>query len=88
MISSIEQELKSAGVEQSNHRPDSDVAPEHWTYASYRNEHKSNRAGSSNQHKNLEAEPFFQLVSFSDSASGSSRSGTEHQTLLSPPWAR
>ncbi|KTB82051.1 type III effector [Pseudomonas syringae] len=88
MISSIEQELKSAGVAQSNNRPDSDVAPGHWAYASYRNEHNSNRAGSSHQHKNLEAEPFFQLVSFSDAASGASRSSTDQHALLPPPWAR
>ncbi|MCJ2371267.1 type III effector [Pseudomonas sp. RGM 3321] len=88
MISSIEQELSAAGVRQSSHRPDSDVSPGHWSYASYRNEHKSNRSGTSNQHKNLEAEPFFQLVSFSDGASGSSRSSADHQALLPPPWAR
>ncbi len=59
MISSIEQELSAAGVRQSSHRPDSDVSPGHWSYASYRNEHKSNRSGTSNQHRNPEAEPFF-----------------------------
>ncbi|MGN2434960.1 type III secretion system effector phosphothreonine lyase [Pseudomonas syringae] len=88
MISSIERELHAAGVPQSNHRPESDVAPGHWAYASYRNEHRSERAGSSSQANELEREPFFKLVSFPDLAASPVKSGASSRSLMPPPWNR
>ncbi|WP_024666873.1 type III secretion system effector phosphothreonine lyase [Pseudomonas syringae] len=88
MISSIERELHTAGVQQSNNRPASDVAPGHWAYASYRNEHRSERAGSSSQANELEKEPFFQLVSFPDVAASPVKSGASSRSLMPPPWTR
>ncbi|KPZ14702.1 type III secretion system effector phosphothreonine lyase [Pseudomonas syringae group genomosp. 3] len=88
MISSIERELHTAGVQQSNNRPASDVAPGHWAYASYRNEHRSERAGSSSQANELEKEPFFKLVSFPDVAASPVKSGASSRSLMPPPWTR
>jgi phosphothreonine lyase len=44
-------------------RPESDVAPDHWNYLSYRNEKRSDRQGSEEQTRALQREPFFRLVS-------------------------
>ncbi|WP_082896016.1 type III effector [Pseudomonas antarctica] len=86
MLLSIEHELRSAGVAQSNNRPSSDIAPPHWQYASYRNENSSGRAGSSNQSNALEAEPFFQLTAFPDTSPTSASSNPSHRSLLPSPW--
>ncbi|RMP24365.1 Type III effector phosphothreonine lyase [Pseudomonas coronafaciens pv. atropurpurea] len=88
LISSIEHELRAAGIAQSRNRPASDVAPGHWAYASYRNEHKSERAGSSSQANELETEPFFQLVSFPDVAASPVNANAGNRSLLPPPWTR
>lgn len=91
MISNIEDELRHANVAPSNHRPASDVASQHWQFASYRNENSSDRTGSSSQSHSLESEPFFQLIAFPDAppaspASASSR--RSHSSLLPPPWEK
>ncbi|RKP48235.1 type III effector phosphothreonine lyase [Trinickia fusca] len=44
-------------------RPESDVAPDHWNYVSYRNEFRSGREGGEAQAESLKNEPFFKLVS-------------------------
>ncbi|WP_286089071.1 hypothetical protein [Pseudomonas sp. MWU13-3659] len=44
-------------------KPDSDVSADHWAYASYRQEHRSNREGSAEQHQALREEPFFRVIS-------------------------
>lgn len=44
-------------------RPESDVAPDHWSYVSYRNEFRSGREGGEAQAESLKNEPFFKLVS-------------------------
>ncbi|KAA8691291.1 Type III effector phosphothreonine lyase [Pseudomonas caricapapayae] len=88
MISSIEHALRAAGVAQSRHRPASDVAPGHWAYASYRNEHRSERAGSASQVNELQTEPFFQLVSLPDMAASPAMPNAGSRSLLPPPWTR
>ncbi len=66
LVATIEQELRAAGIGQSEHKPASDVSARDWQFTSYRNENRSGRAGSPDQSAALKQEPFFQLVSFAD----------------------
>ncbi len=86
MLISIENELRGAGISPSSHRPASDVAPQHWQFASYRNEHTSDRAGSAGQSSALTQQPFFQLVAFADASPTSAGSSRSHRSMLPPPW--
>lgn len=88
MIKSVEHELRQAGIAPSTHRPTSDVASQHWQFASYRNEKSSDRGNSPTQHQGLEHEPFFQLVAFPDASPTSASSMRSHSSLLPPPWDR
>lgn len=86
MLMSIEHELRNAGVAPSNNKPASDVAPQHWQFASYRNEHSSDRSGSPGQSSALAQQPFFQLVAFPDASPTSASSSRSHRSMLPPPW--
>lgn len=86
MLASIENELRQAGIAPSSNRPASDVSPQHWQFASYRNEHSSDRAGSPNQLSALAQQPFFQLVAFADASPTSAGSSRSHRSMLPPPW--
>ncbi|KAF1030210.1 MAG: MAPK phosphothreonine lyase [Pseudomonas sp.] len=88
MIASIEQELRQAGVTPSSHRPASDVAPQHWQFASYRNEQNADRTASPTQRERLMHEPFFNLIAFPDASPTSASSSRSHRSLLPPPWGQ
>ncbi|WP_340319529.1 type III effector phosphothreonine lyase [Trinickia caryophylli] len=61
-VGELESALSNAGVP-AGERPASDASSFQWNYASYRNEHRSDRAGSTDQHAQLAQEPFFKLTS-------------------------
>ncbi|WP_294735269.1 type III effector [uncultured Pseudomonas sp.] len=63
LVKTIEQELRGAGIGQSEHKPASDVSAQQWQYASYRNANRSDRQGSPDQSDALKKEPFFKLIS-------------------------
>ncbi len=64
LVRTLEQSLAAQGIEKSEHKPASDVSAPQWEYASYRNEFRSDRQGSSSQSTALKEEPFFKLVSY------------------------
>ncbi|SDR35374.1 type III effector phosphothreonine lyase [Pseudovibrio sp. Tun.PSC04-5.I4] len=61
-IEAIEHKLSLEGFEPGK-RPDSDVSPHHWDFASYRNEERSTRDGGVAQTEALKREPVFELLS-------------------------
>ena len=60
-VERLETTLTEHGIEPGKH-PESDVRPEHWRYASYRNELRSGREGGDVQSQALREEPFYRLM--------------------------
>ncbi|MBZ6068374.1 hypothetical protein [Aeromonas schubertii] len=60
-IEQLESSLNRAGIPLGE-APASDVAPHHWHYTSYRNEHRSDRDGSADQATRLREEPVYRLL--------------------------
>lgn len=60
-VERLETTLAEHGIEPGQH-PESDVRPENWRYASYRNELRSGREGGDAQSQALREEPFYRLM--------------------------
>lgn len=61
LVENIEQTLSRHAIPVGA-RPDSDIAPHHWQFTSYRNEFHSDREGNAAQSGRLHEEPAYQLL--------------------------
>jgi phosphothreonine lyase len=61
LVENIEQTLSHHAIPVGE-RPDSDIAPHHWQFTSYRNEFHSDREGSTAQSGRLHEEPIYRLL--------------------------